>query len=121
MNRALPQTCRSPPTKKWRCRLHGSASGSGGPPGERNGQYRHGERTKAAIAGAAEIQRIAENAPRWPDMKYVKSRGAWFGPALLDGRRAAHHVLSCSGWRHLRADAGYRGHNAPPDHKFKVY
>jgi len=26
------------------------ASGSGGPPGERNGQYRHGERTKAAIA-----------------------------------------------------------------------
>ena len=29
---------------------HGGASGSGGPPGERNGQYRHGERTKAAIA-----------------------------------------------------------------------
>ena len=26
------------------------ASGSGAPPGERNGQYRHGERTKAAIA-----------------------------------------------------------------------
>src|SRR5262245_66039738 len=25
-------------------------SGSGGPPGERNGQSRHGERTKAAIA-----------------------------------------------------------------------
>ena len=25
--------------------------------------------------GAAEIQRIAENAPRWPGMKYVKSRG----------------------------------------------
>ena len=31
-------------------RLHGGASGSGGPPGNRNGQYRHGERTKAAIA-----------------------------------------------------------------------
>jgi len=30
--------------------LHGGASGSGGPPGEWNGQYRHGERTKAAIA-----------------------------------------------------------------------
>jgi hypothetical protein len=28
----------------------GGASGSGGPPGERNGQYRQGERTKAAIA-----------------------------------------------------------------------
>ena len=30
--------------------LYGGASGSGGPPGKRNGQYRHGERTKAAIA-----------------------------------------------------------------------
>src|SRR5215471_9987857 len=40
----------SPATKKRRCRLHGGASASGGPPGERNGQYRHGERTKAAIA-----------------------------------------------------------------------
>jgi len=36
--------------KKGRCRLHGGARGSGGPPGKRNGQYRHGERTKAAIA-----------------------------------------------------------------------
>jgi hypothetical protein len=42
--------CRSPATKKGRCRLHGGVSGSGGPPGKRNGQYRHGERTKAAIA-----------------------------------------------------------------------
>jgi hypothetical protein len=33
----------------WRG-LHGGASGSGAPPGKRNGQYRHGERTKAAIA-----------------------------------------------------------------------
>jgi hypothetical protein len=36
--------------EKGRCRLHGGANGSGGPPGKRNGQYRHGERTKAAIA-----------------------------------------------------------------------
>jgi hypothetical protein len=42
--------CRSPATKKGRCRLHGGASGNGGPSGERNGQYRHGERTKTAIA-----------------------------------------------------------------------
>ena len=42
--------CRSPATKKGRCRLHGGARGSGAPAGERNGQYRHGERTKAAIA-----------------------------------------------------------------------
>jgi len=44
------QPCRSPATKKGRCRLHGGASGRGGPPGKRNGQYRHDERTKAAIA-----------------------------------------------------------------------
>ena len=30
--------------------MHGGASGTGGPPGKRSGQYRHGERTKAAIA-----------------------------------------------------------------------
>jgi len=48
--------------------LHGGASGSGAPPGKRNGQYRHGERTKAAIAEQAEIQRTAENVPCWPDM-----------------------------------------------------
>ena len=36
--------------EKRTCRLHGGASGSGGPPGERNGQYRHGDQTKAAIA-----------------------------------------------------------------------
>src|SRR5262249_50345240 len=41
--------CRSPATKKDRCRLHGGASGSGGPPGERNGQYRHGERTRLRL------------------------------------------------------------------------
>jgi hypothetical protein len=44
-----PGAVNSPATKKGRCRLHGGASGSGGPPGKRNGQYRHGERTKAAI------------------------------------------------------------------------
>jgi hypothetical protein len=30
--------------------MHGGANGSGGPHGKQNGQYRHGERTKAAIA-----------------------------------------------------------------------
>jgi hypothetical protein len=42
------QPCRSPATKKGRCRLHGGAKGSAGPPGKRNGQYRHGERTAIA-------------------------------------------------------------------------
>jgi putative tryptophan/tyrosine transport system substrate-binding protein len=31
-------------------RANGGASGSGGPPGKRSGQYRHGERTKAATS-----------------------------------------------------------------------
>ncbi|MFZ1092181.1 MAG: HGGxSTG domain-containing protein [Xanthobacteraceae bacterium] len=42
--------CRCPATSKGRCRLHGGAPGSGAPPGKRNGQYRHGEWTKGAIA-----------------------------------------------------------------------
>jgi hypothetical protein len=31
-------------------------------------QYRHGERTKAAIAERQKFQRTAENAPRWADV-----------------------------------------------------
>jgi hypothetical protein len=42
--------CRCPATEKGRCRLHGGAPGSGAPPGKRNGQYRHGERTRGAIS-----------------------------------------------------------------------
>ena len=56
--------CRSLATKKGRCRLHGGASGSGGPSGERNGQYRHGERTKAAIAEGKKFSGLLKNAPR---------------------------------------------------------
>jgi hypothetical protein len=47
---AANEHSRSPATKKGRCRLHGGASGSGGPPGERKGRD----------CGAAKIQRIAE-------------------------------------------------------------
>ena len=35
---------------KGRCRLHGGALGSGAPMGQRNGSYRNGQFTKAAIA-----------------------------------------------------------------------
>src|ERR1700726_2249239 len=52
--------CRSPATKKGRCRLHGGASGSGGPPGERNGQYRHGERTKTAVPERQKFSALLE-------------------------------------------------------------
>jgi hypothetical protein len=59
--------------------LHGGASGSGGPPGERNGQYSHGERAdQGRNCGAAEIQRVAENASRWPDIKsLVQPSSTW--------------------------------------------
>src|SRR5262249_40542204 len=53
--------CRSPATKKGRCRLHGGASGSGGPPGERNGQYRHGEPTKAALTEQPKVGPMPKN------------------------------------------------------------
>jgi len=43
------------------------ASGSGGPAGERNGNTSRGA-DQGRDCGAAEIQRIAENAPRGPDM-----------------------------------------------------
>jgi hypothetical protein len=59
--------CRSPATKKGRCRLHGGASGSGGPPGKRNGQYRHGERTKAAMAEQHKFSALLKML-RWPDL-----------------------------------------------------
>jgi hypothetical protein len=49
---AVGKPCRSPATKKGRCRLHGGANGSGAPPGERNGKYR----------------RVAQHAPRCAGM-----------------------------------------------------
>src|SRR6266567_7302944 len=48
-------------------RLHGGASGSGGPSGKRNGQYRHGERTKAAIAEERKFSALLKML-RWPDL-----------------------------------------------------
>ena len=71
--------------------------------------------------GAAEIQRITENAPLWPDLTALCRRAvaALTGP-MRHGRRAACHVLSWSGWIDFRTirvcpkdlarcDAGFRG------------
>ncbi|WP_330218354.1 hypothetical protein [Methylobacterium sp. WSM2598] len=35
---------------RTRCRMHGGALGSGAPNGSSNGRYRHGLRTKEALA-----------------------------------------------------------------------
>ena len=51
--------CQQPAMTNGRCRLHGGKS-PGAPRGERNGNYRHGLRTKEAIADrrrAAEIRK----------------------------------------------------------------
>jgi len=36
-------------TGRGRCRMHGGAKGSGGPRGERNGNYRHGRWTREGV------------------------------------------------------------------------
>jgi hypothetical protein len=74
---------RSPETGKRRCRLHGGAEGSGGPPGEKNGRYKHGRRSrfKQAERRAAfeESQRLQRE--RWPDIPIGYD-------AIIDGLRA---------------------------------
>ena len=45
-----------------------SKSGSGGPPGKRNGQYRHGERTKAAIAERPKFSALLKMLRAEPEM-----------------------------------------------------
>ena len=48
--------CQSPAVNgKSRCRMHGGARGSGAPTSERNGAYKHGERTNAARARRKEL------------------------------------------------------------------
>src|SRR3954470_15708206 len=43
--------CRQAAVKgKRRCRMHGGAKGSGAPEGERNGRWRHGQRSGAVLA-----------------------------------------------------------------------
>ena len=43
--------CQSPSVAaKRRCRMHGGATGSGGPKGARNGNYKHGRYTAETIA-----------------------------------------------------------------------
>jgi hypothetical protein len=49
--------CRAPAVKGWRvCRMHGARGGA--PEGERNGNYRHGARTKEVIALTKLIRKL---------------------------------------------------------------
>jgi hypothetical protein len=50
--------CRSPAVNGYRvCRMHGA--GGGAPEGKRNGNFRHGGRTKKAIAASRYINSLA--------------------------------------------------------------
>jgi len=50
--------CQSPAVKGYRvCRMHGA--GGGAPEGKRNGNFRHGARTKAATNAARYINALA--------------------------------------------------------------
>ena len=50
--------CKGPAVRGKRvCRMHGGKS-PGAPRGERNGRYKHGDRTKAAIEARKETQEL---------------------------------------------------------------
>ena len=54
------EPCRSPAVRgRPRCRMHGCGRGSGGPRGERNGNYRHGLRTREAAAELRQARALA--------------------------------------------------------------
>jgi hypothetical protein len=53
--------CRSPAVSGWTvCRMHGARGGA--PKGKRNGNYRHGERTAAAVAQRRALQTLLREA-----------------------------------------------------------
>jgi hypothetical protein len=92
--KALPVTN----DKKGRCRLHGGSSGSGGPPGERNGQYRHGERTKAAMRSGRNSAHCLKCSALVDVSNSIlaalprRSKRAPSGVAQLQGGRGDHHI-----------------------------
>lgn len=51
------QPCHAPAVRGWTvCRMHGA--GGGAPLGRRNGNYRHGRRTKEAMQARAELMEL---------------------------------------------------------------
>ncbi|HXB78760.1 MAG TPA: HGGxSTG domain-containing protein [Bradyrhizobium sp.] len=57
--------CQSPVVRgRNRCRMHGGAHGSGAPPGERNGNYRHGLYTAEAVAERKAVRAWLRSMPK---------------------------------------------------------
>ena len=55
--------CKQPGMPNGRCKLHGGKS-PGAPTGERHGQYKHGRRTKAAMAERKAVTAALEDLHR---------------------------------------------------------
>jgi hypothetical protein len=66
-SKRIGKPCRAPAVRGWKvCRMHGARGGA--PTGKRNGNYKHGCRTKEAIASmreTAELIRMVRK--RWTD------------------------------------------------------
>jgi hypothetical protein len=64
------QPCKAPAvTGKRRCRMHGGATGSGAPTGERNGRYRYGRFTNEAKAQWREIRQLINTIRQYENME----------------------------------------------------
>jgi hypothetical protein len=88
--------CQKPAVKsKKRCRLHRGAEGSGAPPGERNGAYRHGLYTREAIAERKAMRTLIRSFRE--DARVARSGGE-ASDVGVDGRtpqRQAPHSRAC--------------------------
>jgi hypothetical protein len=56
-SRRTGKPCRAPAVKGWQvCRMHGARGGA--PEGKRNGNYRHGARTKETIKAVRDVNAL---------------------------------------------------------------
>jgi hypothetical protein len=58
------QPCRAPAVRGWQvCRIHGARGGA--PHGNRNGNYKHGGRTKEVINAGREVNALLRSIRKW--------------------------------------------------------
>jgi len=84
-------------TGRARCRMHGGAKGSGGPRGDRNGNFKHGLWTFANV-----------------EMRKAVRRMIWEARALIRGVKDADEASNTAHGRSLTLVAGLRKDGVPP-------